>query len=1507
MPSRRRASAKGGRIVFAAWPRVVSTVVAIALFGAAQIGAVLAQPAPQGIIAVGNGVFTGFSGTVPPALPLPPGVLPADRTYIDLAGPSARVVDLQNMGGPPAAQLVNAPKPFTATAAQLGQVYAVALDNATPPNIYVAATSSYGLPIVVPDKDGDGRPDRVKQGAPNASFMPGLWGPPALGGGPGSIWRIDGVTGAVTLFANVLLGGVPNSGPALGGLAFDSANNQLIVADRDTGMIHRFTLDGVERGVYDHGVTGRAAAGLPPVPFNPANRLNITNPAFQVENSSTWQLAPKERLIYGLGVRGSRLYYALADGLWIWSVGINIDGSFAADARIEVNVPPALAPTEIAKIIFDDQGRMILGERGVPVGLYDFSVLAQESVSRVLRYARIVPGPGLPPVWQPVPDEYAIGFPVQYRNANGGVAIGYRYDVAGRIDRYSCGGFLWSTGEQLRKSSDPAIAARLAGGGPAEVNGLQGNEIELVRPQNVPPFQTYFIDYDDEFNDPAALGHMGDVAILRICGQGFLPGFGWFSPPGWAPPWWWGGPPGFCPPWLITPGGLCGPPPLWCPPGQQQPGFQCCPEGTLADAAGVCRPICPNGASDPDSLFACALGFDNTTIGGPPGTARCIGGALPIPGWGIEGCGPHSPLVNPAVCPAGHAKVTRNFPDGSSYETCAPLPGEGACQAMGPGWHLGLDGSCQLLCPGGGTPYQTVQCCPPGAVVNPAGLCCPYGSYVDPATGQCTPPWSCPPGWIPNPIIGGCCPPGSVIDPVTGACSPGGCPPGWVPNPIIGGCCPPGSIVDPVTGACTPTGCPPGWVPNPVTGGCCPPGSIVDPVTGACVPNLCPPGWVPNPVTGGCCPPGSVVDPVSGKCDPPDDKCPPGWIPNPVTGGCCPPGSIVDPVTGACTPGCPPGWVPNPILGGCCPPGSVINPATGLCEPPKQCPPGWVPNPITGGCCPPGSVVNPATGQCTPTNPCPPGWVPNPVLGGCCPPGSIVDPKTGLCRPDRGCPEGWTPNPVTGGCCPPGTTLDTITGQCEPPDQCPEGWIVNPVTGGCCPPGSTINTLNGQCTPPGGGCPPGAVPIPGGGCCPPDSAVVDGQCRPVTETCRPGHTLIPLTGFCCRNTQLSTEGNRCCPLGTTPAPNNQCEPVVEFVCPQGEGWTPHPTVEGRCCPPGTQANTETGGCNCPDGSAPDTRTGPDTGQFCPPAPPSPAPCPEGQILNRATGQCVSPTDQTPPPPPPPPPPTCPRGTLHNTATSQCVTPTLPTPPPLVPVCPPGLTHNRATSGCSQPPPPPTCPQGMTHNRATSACTLPPPPPTTCPQGTTHNRATSSCSQIPPPPPTCPQGMTHNRATSACTQTPPPPTTCPQGTTHNRATSACSKPPAPTCPTNTRHVTATSACTSPPKGTTPTLCPTGSRHSANTSACTPITIGPLPLPPCPQGTARRTPTGPCLPIGTKPPPPPKTLTVPPKTLTLPPCPAGTARNAQGQCVRTPPPKLQINPNLLKPLAPQTVPR
>ena len=69
-------------------------------------------------------------------------------------------------------------KTFAVSAAQVGQVFGVALDNAPQPNIYLAATSAYGLSIYLPDRTQDVR--RIRVGTPGAQFVPGQFGPAGL-------------------------------------------------------------------------------------------------------------------------------------------------------------------------------------------------------------------------------------------------------------------------------------------------------------------------------------------------------------------------------------------------------------------------------------------------------------------------------------------------------------------------------------------------------------------------------------------------------------------------------------------------------------------------------------------------------------------------------------------------------------------------------------------------------------------------------------------------------------------------------------------------------------------------------------------------------------------------------------------------------------------------------------------------------------------------------------------------------------------------------------------------------------------------------------------------------------------------------------------------------------------------------------------------------------------------------------------------------------------------------
>jgi hypothetical protein len=672
------------------------------------------------VLADGDAAVTSFSGAMPPPA-IAPGQDPSQLTVIDPAGAAVRVIQLQSLGGAPQGQVANAPKGLTVSAAQVGQVFAVTLDAASPPNIYVAATSVYGLPIV----GADGQ--RLSQGAPGAKFMPGLFG--AAPGGPGAIWRIDGQSGEVKLFANVAFDGAPNGGPALGGLAFDNASRTLFVVDRETGMIHAFDANGSERGRYDHGFTGRETGHLPQVQFDPSLRLNIASPDFRPLTPSTWGYAPPSRRVFGLAVREARLYYAVAENLQVWSVSITPEGAFGTDARIELTVPPGSGPSEISKIAFDDTGRMLLAERMAPSPSADFTRLTAAG-GRVLRYTRNANG------WSA--DEFAVGFAAGGHAGNGGVAVGYGF-ANGQRDRNACSGFVWMSGEQLRVTADAALQGQIAQGGAVNVNGLQGSAASAVLPANMPPQQSYFVDLDDRFDDANARGLVGDVTQRRDCAPGG-PGTPRVAEAPAGPPPAGPGGPGEPPPPPFTDDFWPGfgailvdiwpdwppPPPPVCPVGThpESKGVQCCPAGMIPGVSGACQSPCSNGSVVPADMAACYAGFQPPGPGGPnPGT--CWNGTAPVKiiplgpnNLGNNKC-PRPPLKR---CPAGTHEVSGGPPAAGwpwSDTQCQPI-GAVFCLA---GQQPNMDGVCQTLCPAGQTAYPVNRCCVNGTHVDALGQC----------------------------------------------------------------------------------------------------------------------------------------------------------------------------------------------------------------------------------------------------------------------------------------------------------------------------------------------------------------------------------------------------------------------------------------------------------------------------------------------------------------------------------------------------------------------------------------------------------------------------------------------------------------------------------------------------------------------------------------------------------------------------------------------------------------
>ncbi|MGD0142988.1 MAG: hypothetical protein ABSC92_07505, partial [Rhizomicrobium sp.] len=516
--------------VNAFWRSSLMLALATALL---MVFAATAHAQSSGIMSPGSAAVTGFSGV--PTYPT------EDR--IDLSGPSMRVIPL-----PPGPNgLDNVPKTFTVTARDVGQVFGVTLDDQPQPDIFVAATAAYGLAIYQP---GQGR---VQRGTTAAQYAPGLFGPPDQGGGPNSIWRIDGTTGQVSLFANVTFNGIQNTPASLGGLAYDARTQQIFVADRATGMIHRYGLDGGDRGVFDHGVDGRGAAGLPPVPFDPATLANIASPSFDAQNPRSWGFAPAPRRIFALAVRAGRLFYSVADGPQVWSVGIRPDGSFAHDAHYEVGAPAIRPGTEISQIAFDGHPHMYVAERAASNGSPDFRNVADGRQDRVERFSPKNYGDPSPGYWQPPGDQYAIGMNPQFQNADGGVDV-------------KCGSSVWATGERLL---DPGNAPP---GSFSRIDGLQGTDAGLVEPANMPPQQSRYVNYYDNQADPGSRGHMGGIAIWNMCsGSGGVP----------VPP----------PPQPIGYG---------CPPGTFEVGGGClvapmCPEASIFRDGYCVYPHCPDG------------------------------------------------------------------------------------------------------------------------------------------------------------------------------------------------------------------------------------------------------------------------------------------------------------------------------------------------------------------------------------------------------------------------------------------------------------------------------------------------------------------------------------------------------------------------------------------------------------------------------------------------------------------------------------------------------------------------------------------------------------------------------------------------------------------------------------------------------------------------------------------------------------------------------------------------
>ena len=337
----------------------------------------------------GQLVVTCFSGTSNNA------VIPDPSNHvvgiIDTRDPLANGASLgSNWFPPPGFMFHNEGSPDEWLAGSIGEVFGVTLDEAPARNIFIGATTVYG------------------------NFPPG----PA---GHGGVYRLDGLSGAIS---STTISGTGNA--SLGSLCHSlsgDGGSWIYVSNFEDGMIYRIDSVSmtVEAVAFDHGVSGRSAASMTPIP----------------DPGTPDTMSPLGRRIWGVQVFGGRLYYAVwwedkthpsaLDANEIWSVALDsTTGDFIpTSAQLEVSLPPRAGSANwslpVASIEFTKSGAMLLAER-----YYRWDGVHQ---ARVLEYT------GVSGAWTASPvNKYRIG-------DSGGLTAG------GVVS--DCEENVWSTGDIL--------------------------------------------------------------------------------------------------------------------------------------------------------------------------------------------------------------------------------------------------------------------------------------------------------------------------------------------------------------------------------------------------------------------------------------------------------------------------------------------------------------------------------------------------------------------------------------------------------------------------------------------------------------------------------------------------------------------------------------------------------------------------------------------------------------------------------------------------------------------------------------------------------------------------------------------------------------------------------------------------------------------------------------------------------------------------------------------------
>ncbi len=336
------------------------------------------------------------------------------------------------------------------TAENLGQVFGIAIDKHG--SIYLTASNMYGYTY---------------------------YGP----GGPGGVYRLDGVTGEISIFAQL-----PNAGPGLGNICYSRLYNQFYVTNMEDGMIYRLDSTGAVLDTYDPGRPGGPPDG---------------------------SIVPHGERLWGIGTYDNELYYS------VWNKPRN--APYPAEStihRIDLNDVGEFLPvtdrmvaglgnggvfnginTEnsvVSDIAFAADGHVLFGERTM---LGDYEPFAHSS--RVLEYLKDQESLIRLRIFQVGnrPQQFST---VHYNCAGG---VDYGYGPHGEVTK--CDEVVWASGDALR------VPEWNPDGGTDWVYGLAcmpgtGNTHEDVDETS------YYIDLDGDL-ELGRKTEIGDVEVFRDC------------------------------------------------------------------------------------------------------------------------------------------------------------------------------------------------------------------------------------------------------------------------------------------------------------------------------------------------------------------------------------------------------------------------------------------------------------------------------------------------------------------------------------------------------------------------------------------------------------------------------------------------------------------------------------------------------------------------------------------------------------------------------------------------------------------------------------------------------------------------------------------------------------------------------------------------------------------------------------------------------------------------------